>query len=155
MTEMKNRTVAHRIAERWDYFGLPALFLIIVILFSSMSPAFRTFYNLVSNLQFASFVGVAVVGMLFLISSGDFDISIGSMLAFVAVVGGSLVAYAGGVVGAVITVAMAAGLGFVNGVFVTKLRIPAFITTLGMMFIYRALAFIYTDNAPVSIQNAF
>jgi ribose/xylose/arabinose/galactoside ABC-type transport system permease subunit len=43
----------------------------------------------------------------------------------------------------------------VNGVFVTKLRIPAFITTLGMLFIYRSLAFIYTDNAPVYIQNEF
>ena len=155
MKDLNTGSVLYRVAEKWDYFGLPALFLVIILIFSIMSPAFRTIYNLVSNLQFASFVGVAVVGMIFLISSGDFDISVGSMLALVAVLGGSFVPFIGGAGGAIATVAIAALLGFINGIFVTKLRIPAFITTLGMMFVFRALAFIYTDNAPVPISSRF
>jgi ribose/xylose/arabinose/galactoside ABC-type transport system permease subunit len=51
--------------------------------------------------------------------------------------------------------ALATACGFVNGVFVTKLRIPAFITTLGMQYVYRAAAFIYTGHTPVYIQDPF
>ena len=53
------------------------------------------------------------------------------------------------------TILIAAFLGLVNGVFVTKLKIPAFITTLGMMYVYRSLAYIYTNNTPVYISSRF
>lgn len=152
---MKHTTLAQTIANRWDYFGLPLIFVIIIIIFSILSPAFRTPYNLISNLQFATFIGIAAIGMVFCITSGDFDISVGSMLALVGVLGGSLVPRLGGVGGALATLMIASILGAINGIFVTKLRIPAFITTLGMMFMYRAFAFIYTDNAPVRIQSKF
>jgi ribose transport system permease protein len=93
--------------------------------------------------------------MAFCIMNGDFDISVGSMLSLVAVLGSSLLPSIGGVPAVLFTLAFSSFLGFVNGVFVTKLRIPAFITTLGMMFIYRSLAYIYTNNTPVYIQNKF
>lgn len=140
---------------RWDSFGLPFLFIALVVVFSSLTPMFPTAYNLVSNFKFSSFIGIGAVGMAFCIMSGEFDISVGSMLALVAVFGASLVKLVGGVGAVFITVAAASFLGYLNGVFVTKLRIPAFITTLGMLFIYRSLAYIYTDNTPLYIQNEF
>jgi ribose transport system permease protein len=87
--------------------------------------------------------------------SGEFDISVGSMIALVAVFGASLVKLIGGAGAVFAAIAAASILGYVNGVFVTKLRIPAFITTLGMLFIYRSVAYIYTDNTPIYIQNDF
>jgi ribose/xylose/arabinose/galactoside ABC-type transport system permease subunit len=93
--------------------------------------------------------------MVFCIMSGDFDISVGSMSALSGVLGASLVGPIGGVGAVLVTIAVSTVLGFVNGVFVTKLRIPAFITTLGMMFVYRALAYIYTTNRPVYIKDPF
>ena len=91
--------------------------------------------------------------MTFIIMTGNFDISIGSMLALVAVLGSSFIPKIGGVAGVLSTIAIASFLGFLNGIFVTKLRIPAFITTLGMLYVFRALAFIYTNNFPVYIDK--
>jgi ribose/xylose/arabinose/galactoside ABC-type transport system permease subunit len=143
------------IASRWDSFGLPFLVVLLLVVFSLLSSSFRSSYNLVSNLAFASLVGIGSIGMAFCIMSGDFDISIGSMSALAGVVGASLVPRIGGVGAVLLTIAIATVCGFVNGVFVTKLKIPAFITTLGMQFVYRALAYIYTTNRPVYIKDPF
>jgi len=142
-------------AGRWDSFGLPFLVALLLLVFSLLSSPFRSVYNLVSNLSFASLVAIGSIGMVFCIMSGDFDISIGSMSALAGVLGASMVARIGGPAAMLVTVALATLCGFVNGVFVTKLRIPAFITTLGMQFVYRALAYIYTTNTPVYIKDPF
>jgi ribose transport system permease protein len=144
-----------KFATKWDSFGLPLLFVLLVIVFSILAPAFRTPYNLISSFRFTSFIGIGAIGMAFCIMGGDFDISVGSMLSLVAVLGSSQLPHIGGVASVLLTLVIACFLGFVNGVFITKLRIPAFITTLGMMFIYRSLAYIYTNNTPVYINDKF
>ncbi len=152
---LKKTTAAAAIAGRWDSFGLPFLLLVLIVVFSSLSESFRTVYNLLTNFQFSAIVGIGAIGMAFCIMSGDFDISVGSMSALVGVLGASLVPSLSGPGGVAVTILLASSLGFLNGVFVTKLKIPAFITTLGMMFIYRALAYIYTNNTPVYIEDPF
>ena len=144
-----------KMASRIDSLILPLLFILLVVVFSILSPAFRTSFNLISTLRFTSFIAIGAIGMAFCIMNGDFDISVGSMLSLVAVLGSSLLPVIGGVPAVLFTLLFSSFLGFINGVFVTKLRIPAFITTLGMMFIYRSLAYIYTNNTPVYIQNKF
>ena len=144
-----------RVAGQWDSFGLPSLLVFMLVVFSFLSPIFRSTYNLVSNLSFASLVGIGSIGMVFCIMSGDFDISIGSMSALAGVLGASMVGRLGGPGAILLTIVLATLCGLLNGVFVTKLRIPAFITTLGMQFVYRALAYIYTTNAPVYIKDKF
>jgi ribose transport system permease protein len=152
---MKKRRALVWTANRWDSFGLPFLVAILLLVFSLLSSPFRSSYNLVSNLSFSSLVGIGSVGMVFCIMSGDFDISIGSMSALAGVIGASMVTRIGSPAAMLLTIAVATLCGFVNGVFVTKLRIPAFITTLGMQFVYRALAYIYTTNTPVYIKDPF
>lgn len=152
--EMK-KGFKYRLAANWDYFGLPGILILVVVIFSSLSPAFRSSYSLMANFKFSALTAIAAIGMTFCITSGDFDISIGSMLALVSVLGATFAQHLNGVFAVLLTLALASFLGFVNGLFVTKLNIPAFITTLGMMFIYRALAYIYTNNTPVSIRSPF
>lgn len=147
--------IKYKLADKWDYYGLPLILILLLVVFSSMSSSFRSGYSLLSNIKFASFIGIAAVGMNFCIASGDFDISVGSMLALIAVLGGTVIGIIPGVLGVIITLLIGAGFGFINGFFVTKLRIPAFITTLGMLYIYRAAAYIFTDNTPVSIRDPF
>ena len=151
----RHPTLLVRVARQWDSFGLPVLFLLLIAIFSVLSPSFRTGYSLLSNLSFSSLVAIGSIGMVFCIMSGDMDISVGSMAALSGVLGASLVKSIGGPGGALVTIAVSTILGMVNGVFVTKLRIPAFITTLGMQFVYRALAYIYTGNRPVYITDPF
>jgi ribose transport system permease protein len=137
-------------------FGLIIILLVIFGFFSILIPGvYFTWANLIDTLRFASFVGIGAIGMTFCIMTGNFDISVGSMLALAGVVGASLAPRIGGVGGVAVTILVASLLGFINGIFVTKLRIPAFITTLGMLFIYRAIAYIYTNNNPQYIQDGF
>jgi len=148
-------TLLVRAAGQWDSFGLPGLVVLMLVIFSALSPTFRSGYNLLSNLSFTSLAAIGSIGMVFCIMSGDFDISVGSMSALAGVLGASVVDVLGGVGAVLLTIAISTVLGLVNGVFVTKLRIPAFITTLGMQFVYRALAYIYTTNTPVYIKDPF
>ena len=155
MDDYRLRKTKQKFGVLWGNFGLPLIFIIIVVVFSISTPSFATSYNILSNFGFASYVGIYAIGMTFVIMTGNFDISIGSMLALVAVLGSSMIPKVGGVVAVILTLLIACFLGFINGIFVTKLRIPAFITTLGMLFVFRALAFIYTDNVPVYITDDF
>ncbi len=137
-------------------FGLIVILFIIFGFFSALIPnLYFTWPNLLDMIRFSSYVGVGAIGMTFCIMTGNFDISVGSMLALAGVLGASFAPNLGGIVGVIITLAVSILLGFINGLFVTKLKIPAFITTLGMLFIFRAIAYIYTDNNPQYIQDRF
>jgi len=155
MDDERSRKIKHKAGALWGNFGMPFIFIIVLLVFSLQSPIFVSWRNLLSTLGFSSYIAMAAIGMTFIIMTGNFDISIGSMLALVAVLGSSFIPRIGGVFGVISTLVIAAFLGLINGLFVTKLRIPAFITTLGMLFIFRALAFIYTNNYPVYIDNKF
>jgi ribose transport system permease protein len=149
------QTLLVRAAQQWDSFGMPLLVVLLLIVFSALSPVFRSGYNLLSNVSSSAPAAIGAIGMVFCIMSGDFDISVGSMSALAGILGASLVPISGGVLAVLVTLAVSTFLGLVNGVFVTKLRIPAFITTLGMQFVYRALAYIYTTNRPIYIKDPF
>jgi len=137
-------------------FGLIIILLVIFGLFSFLIPGvYFKWANLRDMIRFSSFVGIGAIGMTFCIMTGNFDISVGSMLALAGVLGASLAPRISGVGGVIVTIIVALFLGFINGVFVTKLKIPAFITTLGMLFIFRAIAYIYTNNTPQYIQDRF
>lgn len=155
MSDSERKSIGRYIITQWEKVGLPLLFIVLLLVFSALAPSFRTGFNLLSNFKFSSFIGIGAVGMAFCIMSGEFDISVGSMLALVAVLGSSMIPKIGGVPAVILTVVLSSFLGFINGVFVTKLRIPAFITTLGMLFIFRSLAYIYTNNTPVYISDPF
>ncbi len=135
-------------------YGLFAILVIIFAFFSLIIPeVYFTWSNVLEMVRFASFVGIGAVGMTFCIMTGNFDISVGSMLGFAGVLGASISNIAGGSIGMLVTISVATFLGFFNGIFVTKLKIPAFITTLGMLFIYRSLAYIYTNNVNQYVQG--
>jgi ribose transport system permease protein len=157
MDEIKVVLTPKQKAGTWlGSFGLIA---ILIIIFGFFSLLLRGMYfnwgNFLNMVSFSSYVGIGAIGMTFCIMTGSFDISVGSMLALAGVLGASAALKLGGITGVFITLAVAALLGLINGIFVTKLKIPAFITTLGMLFIYRAIAYIYTNNNVQYITDRF
>ncbi len=155
MVDIRSRNLKVKVAQQWENFGMLFILVLILAIFSSLDPNFRTVYNFISIFKYSTFIAIGGIGMAFCIMSGDFDISVGSMLAFVGVLGSSFIPFIGGVGAVLSTIVIASILGFINGIFITKLRIPAFITTLGMLYIFRALAYLYTSNVPVYIENKF
>lgn len=131
--------------------GVIAALLLIVALFYFVQPAFLSDRNIRAILNVVSFVGIIAIGQTILMVAGEFDLSVGSVAGLSAVVAAKLMtvlalpvplAIVGGIgVGALI--------GLINGLMVVKLKIPAFIQTLGMLFIGQGLIQVVTGGYPV------
>ena len=103
-------------------------------------------------MRITAIVSAMAIGMTFVIICGEIDLSVGSLASF----SGMIVAllYEHDVptyVAPVIVLAMGAAVGAVSGVLVTKVRIPSFLVTLGMLSIFSGLALTITDTRPVPI----
>ncbi len=114
----------------------------------------RRVANLQSVLLQSSFVGIGAAGMTVVIVNGAFDLSVATMLSLCAVVLGAAAADARDRCPSSSSRWRLGGLlGVINGLVVTKLRIPAFIATLGMMNVYLALAFIINGGQVVAVTD--
>lgn len=112
---------------------------VIVIALTLFSDVFLTTSNFQNILRLAAFFVVLGVGQTFVITSGNIDLSIGSMVALVmALVAFNLVA-TGFPIAVVIlgSIVIGAIFGTLNGLIVTKLKIPALLATLGGLIAYR------------------
>lgn len=123
---------------------------LIVVVFSILSPVFLTIPNIINVLQQSSINALIALGMTLVIISGGIDLSVGPTAALSAVVGATLM-----VSGVPIPLAIMAALGvgvmcgLFNGVLVAYAGLQPFIVTLGGLSLYRALALIYTGGNPV------
>jgi ribose/xylose/arabinose/galactoside ABC-type transport system permease subunit len=118
---------------------------------SFLSPYFLTGRNLINILLATSVIGIIALGMTFVICMAAIDLSVGSVLALSAVVGGTMVgpldfAWPIAIAAAIATGAM---VGLVNGLLVTLGDIPSFIVTLGTLGIARGLAYILTKERAI------
>jgi ribose transport system permease protein len=139
------------LAQRGRQLGTLAGLALLVTLLAILSPYFLTVSNLMNVMEQTSINAVIAVGMTFVILSGGIDLSVGSLVAL------SGVALAAALrAGAPLPVALLAGLatgaaaGLVNGLLITRGKLPAFIATLGMMSVARGLTLFVTDGRPIS-----
>jgi ribose transport system permease protein len=98
-----------------------------------------------------SYVGVIAIGMTFLMISGEIDLSVGSVAGLCAVVSAWLMKSAGwSVFPAVIAGLLTGGLaGLINGLVTVRANVPAFIATLGMMYIARGFNYLVCAGYPI------
>lgn len=120
-------------------------------LLAAFRPTFLTQANLNALLIGMAPDAVIVVGMTFLIVSGMFDLSVGSVLALSGV-GAALCLNAGWPIPIAVVAGLATGAvcGGVNGLIVTRLGVNALIATLGMMTLARSLTQVLTDGRSLS-----
>ena len=114
--------------------------------------AFGTPENLLNVLRQNSMLGLVALGMTLVILTGGIDLSVGALLAVAGIAAaklagaGTLAAIAGGV-------GTAAVLGLVNGLVITKARIPPFVVTLAMLTAARGAALAATGETSVSVTR--
>jgi len=130
------------------------LFVVVVLLFGAMSGRFLSVANFVNILVQAAHVGVIAIGMTFVMLVGGIDLSVGANMYLCAVVLGlflkGLPLWLSFPLAALIGLAF----GAVNAVFVTRLRIAAFIVTLATLFIGRGIALYFSGNKMVGFSPA-
>jgi simple sugar transport system permease protein len=131
-------------------FGPFVLLVLEIIVFTARSPAFISPGNISNLLAFTPELGMISLGMTLLMVSGEFDLSVGSVFGFAPIVmwtcyNTHLTSLE---IGFLIAILISAVIGFVNGWFVTKLKIPSFLVTLGMLLVVRGTALYITDGFP-------
>ncbi|MBI1177474.1 sugar ABC transporter permease YjfF [bacterium] len=138
---------------------LLATAVVLVVLFGTASVLYDGFFSLrvIANL-FAdnAVLGIASVGMTFVILSGGIDLSIGSAIAFTTVLVATLITGHHWHPVPAMLVALAAGtlFGLGQGFLIQRFELPAFLVTLGGMFFARGMAFVVNAES-VGINNPF
>ena len=128
------------------------IILAVCIIMSFVSPYFFTWPNLKAILLSFSTEGIVVVGMTLILVVGGFDLSVGSVMCLAMVIGGKL--FLLGInpwLASLIGIAICSLIGFTMGIFVTKVGLNFFITTLAFMGIARGLCFVITQGTPLSL----
>ncbi|MGB0386528.1 MAG: ABC transporter permease [Ardenticatenaceae bacterium] len=116
-------------------------FLLIFLFFSVRADHFLSPISLTNILTIASVKGIFVIGVAMLMISGEFDLSVGSILAVASYVFALTLESGMPVIPAFLITLLVAGiLGLINGLIVTKTGIPSFIATLGTLLAYRGVA---------------
>jgi fructose transport system permease protein len=133
--------------------GGPLLALVLAIAFFSIkSDRFLSGPNLSLVLQQVMVVGTLAIGQTLIILTAGIDLSNGAVMAFSSIVMTKL-ATSGGlppVLAIILGLLVAAAFGFVNGSLVTRIKLPPFIVTLGMLNIAFALTHIYSNDQTIS-----
>jgi len=134
---------------RWEPFALPVFILLMGLVFGSLNPNFFSWTNLTNVARQSSVLALLSIGQTFVIVSGGIDLSIGSLLALVSVLGSMQLVAFGLVPGIVGGIAVATLAGAVSGTIIARTKIPPFIVTLGMLSLARGTSFTVTGGMPV------
>jgi ribose transport system permease protein len=132
------------------------IFLLVAAFFAITVPAARSSTTYLDLLRDVSPNLIAAIGMTLLLISGEFDLSVGSMLAFTGVVTVSTFNATGnmwlGILAGLLTGPL---VGAINGYLVTFQGMNSLMTTLGMMFTLRGFVYVLTNKTPVVDENGF
>ena len=125
-------------------------------------PNFLKQENLINILKQISVVAIIAIGMTLIIITTGIDLSVGSLLAFSGVVTALTIQNLAGDaqpmiahlwLGACVGILLCGLIGMFTGSLVTYMHVPAFIVTLGVMFICRGLSFILANSSPIPVAN--
>jgi erythritol transport system permease protein len=131
--------------------------ILIIIVFSFLSPNYFTTSNLLVMASHVALFAILSIGMLLVILNGGIDLSVGSTLGLTGVVAGALMQgvtipplgatlYPKVWVVAVLVCVLGALIGAINGVLIARLKVPAFVATLGVMYMVRGIALLMTNG---------
>ena len=131
--------------------GLVTAIVLLGVYFTSRNGVFVSRENIGNIAEQSTFVGVLAVGMTFVVVSGQFDLSVGSMFGLTGIVfAEALQAGLNVWLAALAGLAVGTGMGLTNGMLSAFLRVPAIIITLGTLSIYRGASYWISDGFPVS-----
>lgn len=127
------------------------VFLVIFLVLGFINPVkYQSMIGIMAFLRTASPLAILAIGEMFVLALGGFDLTIGAIVTFVVLVSSKLLANDPANAFPAIMIMLFAGvlIGLTNGLVVSYLKVPSFITTLGMMLVVRGTALYYVGGAP-------
>ncbi|HEY4690405.1 MAG TPA: ABC transporter permease [Anaerolineae bacterium] len=139
----------------WQDYVVYIAFVIIFIVFSInlYDDGFLSQNNLLNIVRQTATISVMAVAMTFVLSSAEIDLSVGAVAGLASVTTALVIGQAGLVVGVAAGLLTGLLVGMLNGVLVTRVGIPSFLVTLGMLGVAKGTAMWITDTAPVPIAD--
>ena len=143
-------TLRRMMVERPTY----VIFALVTLFFIVFAPNFATLGTAEAILRVTALVTIMAVGMTFVIICAEIDLSVGSVASWSGMIVAILLdrnvpTY----LAPVLVLGMGALIGVMTGLLVTKLRIPSFLVTLGMLSVFSGLALTITGTEPVPIVD--
>jgi ribose transport system permease protein len=131
----------------WTVFALLVLVFVVILV---MNPSFGEPMSLMAFVKKAAPLVILAIGQYFVIVSGEFDLSVGSLVGAQVVIAAKLMDGEDSMTWPVMALMIVFGLavGLVNGLVTTLLKVPSFITTLGMMLVLYGAIRLWTGGAP-------
>ncbi len=131
--------------------------IVIIAVFSALSPYYFSLGNFLTMTSHVAIFGILAIGMLLVILNGGIDLSVGSTLGLSGVIAGYLmqgvtlgafgvILYPPVWVVVVLTAALGGCVGLVNGILIARFKVPAFVATLGVMYVARGVALLITNG---------
>lgn len=135
-------------------YSMPLVYLFLFVVLSYFVENFFSAANIVGLMLSVAQIGMVACTMMLCLASRDFDLSVGSTIAFAGVLGAIILERTGSI-GLAVGGALIAGasIGAGNGILIAYLRVNALIATLATMLIVRGLAFIVSNGQAVGIAD--
>ncbi|GEM_PF-85201 len=144
-------------AYRGENSGLLLIVMLaVVVIFGILlrDTAFLSWSNLVSIVETTAAVTVMAVPTVFVVCSGEIDLSFSTVVPVSAYIAAVMLAHGWGIALAVVTAcAFGAGAGLINGLVTVIFQIPSFVVTLGMLGILQGYSQVITNSATVTVTN--
>ncbi|MGV1791420.1 ABC transporter permease [Rhizobium lusitanum] len=151
--QRRNVNLVRLILEGRAFFAL----IVIIAVFSFLSPYYFTLGNFLTMASHVAIFGILAIGMLLVILNGGIDLSVGSTLGLAGCIAGFLmqgvtlssfgvILYPPVWAVVILTCALGAVVGAVNGVLIAYLRVPAFVASLGVLYVARGIALLMTNG---------
>ncbi|GKW01990.1 L-arabinose ABC transporter permease AraH [Pectobacterium odoriferum] len=138
----------------WDNYGMLVVFAVLFLGCAIFVPNFASFINMKGLGLAISMSGMVACGMLFCLASGDFDLSVASIIACAGVATAVVINISESLwIGISAGLLLGVAFGLLNGFVIARLKINALITTLATMQIARGLAYIISDGKAVGIED--
>jgi len=130
--------------------GIAIPLILIFVISGIVNPLFFSIDNIINMLRNSAFVFIIGIAMTYVFIGGGLDLSVGSNLALGGVIAGlALLANIPIWICVLLGVLASSAVGFTNGIFIARFKIPSFIVTLGMMYIARGIVQFLTRGNPV------
>lgn len=131
-------------------YAIIIIFVVLFIIMAIFAPNFLTFRNMTNVLRQVAIVGICAVGMTIVMLTGGIDLSVGAILGVSGVLTAILMVNGvHPVIASLISLILGTVLGYINGVLVSKVKIPPMIATMGTMTSLRGVAYLITGGIPV------
>jgi len=137
--------------EYFKRYGIFAVLLVLLIFFSATSKNFLVASNIMTIARQVSMLGIASVGMTFVLLLGGIDLSVGSTITLVNILAAYLMVKIGmnPVIACLIAVAVSTLIGFLNGLIIAKIKMPPLIVTFAMQIIVEGIAYLICQGLPI------